>query len=68
MSWNYMVTGRRMLKLYLCLIKAHALINGLTQSNHIITGPSYLFSKFLLEKSLKNINYACMNTNQNKSN
>ena len=55
--------GKPTLKLSLSLIKAHTLIYGLTQLNHVITRLSYLFSKFLLRKSLKNINYACMNAN-----
>ena len=56
------------LKLFLSFIKAYNLIYSLTQSNHMMTRLSYLFSKFLLEESLKNINHICINANQNKSN
>ncbi len=46
---------RPMLKICQGLIEANALIYGLTQSNDVITWPSYLFSKFLLRESLHNI-------------
>ena len=55
--------GRLTLKLYLNLIEAYTLIYGLTQSNHVITEPSYFFSKFSIKKSLKNINHTGINAN-----
>ena len=55
--------GRPTLKLCLSLIDIYILVYGLTQSNHVMTGSSYLFSTFSLKESLKNINYACMNAN-----
>ena len=60
--------ARPTLKLYLSLIEAHALIYGLTQSNHVMTGPSYFFFQFSLKESLKNINHACINANYNEPN
>ena len=55
--------GRPMLKLCLSLIKTHILIYDLTQLNHIMTRLSYLFSKFSLKKSFKNINHTYINAN-----